>query len=387
VKTIIQRGTVAILASCVLACCGLTDLGGPATAPATGPPVRITQHVLPSALLAVLNGPTNGAALTGLVSATAQPNENLTVLRAGTPPGTVVASSSPAPPTIVVPGRPAAPAGGQTSYQAALAARQLTHWRAEVAAGRQADVQRTSSAIAAWQHGLGLARKTSRLAGPAGAAGNLAAESAEATSALAGLEQENGNAFGARRVIVLYCDDLTGVLPAGELSGDVVLVISPFLPTTTVASGVQAELLGAGAAQAAVLGPEVTAGQLAALVTAGLNQNGLNEMLSQPVTFANGSAALTPTAAGQLSKLLPRLREAGVTAVINGYASTPGTAEANYLLSYQRATSVASFFESHDVSASSLIIVGHGASSLVAAGASGRNRRVTVVIEKPPAGS
>jgi outer membrane protein OmpA-like peptidoglycan-associated protein len=386
VKTIIQRGGAAILASCVLAGCALTDPGGPA-APTTGPPIRITQHVRPSALLAVLNGPAAGSALTGLVTATAQPNENLTVLRAGTPPGTVVASSSPAPPTIVVPGRPVASAGGQTSYQAALAAKRLTHWRAAVAAGRQADVRRTSSAIAAWQHGLDLARKTSTLADPAGAAANLGAESAEATSALAGLEQENGNAFGARRVIVLYCDDLTGVLPTGELAGDVVLVISPFLPTTTVASGVQAELLGAGAAQAAVLGPEVTAGQLDELVTAGLNQNGLNETLSEPVTFANGSAALAPSAVDQLSKLLPRLRAAGVTAVINGYASTPGTAEANYLLSYQRAASVASFFESRNVNASSLIIVGHGASSLVAAGASGRNRRVTVVIEKPPAGS
>jgi outer membrane protein OmpA-like peptidoglycan-associated protein len=44
---------------------------------------------------------------------------------------------------------------------------------------------------------------------------------------------------------------------------------------------------------------------------------------------------------------------------------------------------VASFFESHGIPASALIIAGHGASDLVSAGNSGANRRVTVVIERP----
>jgi outer membrane protein OmpA-like peptidoglycan-associated protein len=44
---------------------------------------------------------------------------------------------------------------------------------------------------------------------------------------------------------------------------------------------------------------------------------------------------------------------------------------------------VASFFESHGIPASALIIAGHGASDLVRAGNSGANRRVTVVIERP----
>jgi outer membrane protein OmpA-like peptidoglycan-associated protein len=77
------------------------------------------------------------------------------------------------------------------------------------------------------------------------------------------------------------------------------------------------------------------------------------------------------------------VRAPGVTVVINGYASTPGTAGTNYTLSYERAAEVGYFFESHGVSASSMIIVGHGAGDLVAPGASGLNRRVTVVIEKP----
>ena len=82
--------------------------------------------------------------------------------------------------------------------------------------------------------------------------------------------------------------------------------------------------------------------------------------------FANDSAILSPSAVAQLTALLPRLRGAGVTAVINGFASTPGTALANYTLSYDRAAMVASFFESRGVPASSLIIVGHGASDPVA---------------------
>jgi outer membrane protein OmpA-like peptidoglycan-associated protein len=142
-------------------------------------------------------------------------------------------------------------------------------------------------------------------------------------------------------------------------------------------------LLAAGAARAAVVGPEVTGRQLAALVSTDLGQGGIHESASAPVLFANDSAALSPGAVAQLTLLLPQLREAGVTAVINGFASTPGTALANYALSYGRASVVASFFESHGIPASALIIVGHGASDLIGAGNSGGNRRVTVVIERP----
>ena len=69
--------------------------------------------------------------------------------------------------------------------------------------------------------------------------------------------------------------------------------------------------------------------------------------------------------------------------MINGFASTTGSAAANYTLSYARAAAVATFFETHGVAASSLIIVGHGASDPVAPGSSGDNRRVTVVIQAP----
>ena len=51
------------------------------------------------------------------------------------------------------------------------------------------------------------------------------------------------------------------------------------------------------------------------------------------------------------------------------------------MLSYDRASAVAAFFESRDVPAASLIIVGHGAGDPVASGGSGLNRRVTIVTE------
>ena len=62
---------------------------------------------------------------------------------------------------------------------------------------------------------------------------------------------------------MLFCDDLSGALPAGELTGDDVIVVASYLPTEAAASTAQADLLGAGAAQAAVVGSEVTAAQLA----------------------------------------------------------------------------------------------------------------------------
>jgi OmpA-OmpF porin, OOP family len=142
-----------------------------------------------------------------------------------------------------------------------------------------------------------------------------------------------------------------------------------------------------GAAQAAVVGPEVTAAQLDGLVSADLSQGAMSDSVSAPVLFGNDSYALGPTAISVLEELLPKLREAGVTAVINGFASTPGTAEANYILSFQRATAVARFLEANGIPESSLIIVGHGATDVVGSGTSDANRRVLVVIEKPSGGS
>jgi outer membrane protein OmpA-like peptidoglycan-associated protein len=382
VRKIIQRAGTAGLAL-ALAGCGLLGAPGTATAPAAGPPVSISQDTPPSALVAVLESSASGPAISALVNATVRSSEELTVLQAEAPPKIILSSASPPPATVVVPGKPIAPRGDQTSYQAAQYASRLKHWRGEVTAGKNAEAAQVRDSLAAWLRGLSLAATIGQLTEPPGPAASLVTESAAAASALAGLAEEHGNVFGSRRVVVLYTDDLASRPPAGELSGDTVVVITRSLPSVAAASAAQVNLLAAGAAQAAVVGPEVTGPQLAALVSADLGQAGIHESASAPVLFANNSAALSPSAVARLILLLPQLREAGVTAVINGFASTPGTALANYTLSFDRAAMVASFFESHGVPASALIIAGHGASDLVSSGNSGANRRVTVVIERP----
>jgi outer membrane protein OmpA-like peptidoglycan-associated protein len=380
-KIILRVGIAGLLFA--LAGCSLLGSPGTATAPAAGPSVSITQEAPPSALIAVLGSPARGPVISGLVNATARSSEELTVLRAGAPSKIILSSASPPPVTVMVPGKPTAPHGDQTSYQAAQYANLLKHWRGEVTAGRNAEATQVRDSLAAWLRDLNLTAKIGQLADPRGPAASLVTESAAAASALAGLAEEHGDVFGSRRVVLLYTDDLATRPPAGELAGDTVFVITRSLPSAAAASAAQVNLLAAGAAQAVVVGPEVTSPQLAALVSAGLGHGGIHESASAPLLFANNSAALSPSAIAQLTPLLPQLHEAGVAAVINGFASTPGTALANYTLSFDRAAMVASFFESHGIPASALIIVGHGASDLVGAGNSGANRRVTVVIERP----
>jgi outer membrane protein OmpA-like peptidoglycan-associated protein len=391
-RSIIHRAVrigAAVGAASLLGGCSLSSVGNPAGGSATGSKVTIRQDVAPSTLLAVIPGPASGAALSALVASTARPREDVRLLQAGPPATTIVASDSPAPTQVVMAGPPAAPGSGATAYQSAQYTKRLTAWLAERAADGQAEVAQTRKKVSQWLGSLGIPQKISKLADPPGEAGSLAAESAVAASALADLEQQAGDVFGSHRVLVLFCNDLSGggAVPAGELTGDDVVVVTGNLPTAAAASAAQADLLEAGAAQAAVVGPEVTSAQLATLVTADLSQSTASDLVSTPVLFTNGSYALSAAALRELTRLLPRLREPGATAVISGFASTLGTAQANYILSYQRATAVADFFESKGIPAASLIIVGHGATDLVGSGASGANRRVLVVIEKASGGS
>ena len=385
-KLILWAGRIGVAAAAtLLAGCNLTSSPGGL---ATGPSVTVRQNVPPTALLAVLTGPASGPALSGLVASTARPNEDLRILQAGTSARTIVASDSPAPSAVVLPGQPLASGGGRTDYQMAQYVKRQKAWQAKRTADLAAGAAQTRAHTSAWLAGLDIPQKVSRLADPPAGQGSLAAESAVAASAMAGLEEAAaGNVFGHHRVIVLFCDDLSGALPAGELTGDDVIVVAGYLPTAAATSTAQADLVRAGAAQAAVLGSEVTTAQLAGLVSAGLSEHGPSDSVSAPVLFGNNSYALSPAAVGSLSPLLPKLRGPGVTVVINGYASTPGTAEANYILSFERATAVSRWLEARGVPESALVIVGHGASDVVGSGASGANRRVLVVIEEPAAGA
>jgi outer membrane protein OmpA-like peptidoglycan-associated protein len=348
----------------------------------TGPSVTVRPNVPATALLTVLTERASGPALSGLVTSTARPNEDIAVLQAGTPVRTIVASYSPGPSAVIVPGQPLAPGGGQTDYQMAQYTQREQAWRTKRAADLAAGAAQTRANISAWLAGLDLPQKLSGLADPPADEASLATEGAIAASALAGLEGQAGNPFGHHRVVVLFCNDLSGALPVGELTGDDVIVVASYLPTAAATSTAQVDLLVAGAAQAAVVGSEVATAQLAGLVSADLNGQGTSDSMSEPVLFGNDSYALSQAAVASLQLLLPELRKPGVTAVINGYASTPGTAEANYLLSFERATAVARWLEADGVPESAVIIVGHGASDVVGPGASAANRRVLVVIEE-----
>jgi outer membrane protein OmpA-like peptidoglycan-associated protein len=338
------------------------------------PAISLTEHVPPSLLVSVVGGAVAGRSIAALIAATARPSEDVDLLQSGPPPRTLDAAQAPAPATIRVPGRPAAPGGGATSYQQAQYQKALLAWRGQLEAGQLKVATLTRAAVSRW------ARELRLPADVTGSDGSLAGECGLAASALVGLTQYR---LDSRRVVVLYAGSLGGTLPAGELTGDNVVVITPFLPSAAAATATQAQLLGAGAARAAVLGPGSTGTQLDGLVSAGLSRQVITETLSGPVLFPNDSAVLAPGASAELMPLLAQLRQPGATGVVNGFASTPGSASRNYALSEARATAVAAFFEAHGISAFSLIVVGHGASDLVAPPAAAANRRVVVVIEQP----
>lgn len=371
----------AVCAAALLCGCGFSGAGPQLDGAATGAPVA--QDVPASMLLMVTSGPSAGSAVSALAAATARPNEDLRIMTVGPTARTVIVADSPPPLTIAATAAPAAPRAGATPYQLAQYARKQKAWLATRTTEIAAEATQTSGRVSAWVSGLSIAEKVGQLGDPPADEGSLAAESAVAASAQTGLAEVSGNAFGSRKVVVLYCTSLGGGLPAGELTGDDVIVVTTYLPSATDASAAQAALLEAGAAQAAVTGPLVTSGQLAALASAGLAGGaGRGEPVSKPVLFGNGSDTLSGAAVSTLAELLPELMEPGATAVINGFASTPGTTEGNYLLSYQRASAAAAWYEAHGVAASSLIIVGHGAADPVGAGDSAANRRVLVVVQE-----
>ena len=373
-------GTVAL--AVITAGCGLTAFGaaGRGDAPL---PITITEHVAPSVLVTVAPATVTGPALLPLTATTARPREDVVIIQPGAPLGTVISTESPAPAKVIVPGRPAAPGPGATSFQRAEYRNLVQVWHGKISSAQRAVSARTEAAMSGWARGLLARARPTTLPGTGEGPGTLGGECATAASTLAGLQEQAGNPFGPRRVVLVYAASLNGALAAEELAGDEVIVVTSFLPSAEAASAAQASLLRAGAARATILGPETTDVQLAQLVAEGLSQQLLTETLSGSALFANGSAVLRSGAAQLLAKLLPLLRRAGAAAVINGYASTPGTPGGNYLLSYARAAAVARFLEADGIPASSLVIVGHGASDLIAPGPSAANRRVTLVIEEP----
>jgi outer membrane protein OmpA-like peptidoglycan-associated protein len=350
--------------------------------------IMITESVADSSLVAVVPDSTVGPSLARVVGATARPGEDIDVVQAGPTPTVLAASISPGPSQVAVRGRPAAPGGGSTPFQQASYHRSLTQWRAQVNQAEQEVAVRTRSAMADWARALDLTARVSRLhedtadSGPGLESGSLVTECATAANVLAGLDQASG--AGHRRVVLLYVQSLAeSSLPIGELTGIDVIAVTSFVPAAAAAYAAQAGLLAAGAARATVLGPEITGAQLAQLVALGLSRQVVTDTLSGAALFGNDSAQLMPDASRVLTPLIVPLREPGAMAVINGFASTTGSEQTNMAISYARAEAVAAWLEARGIPASSLDIVGHGATDLVAAGPSAANRRVVVIIEEP----
>jgi outer membrane protein OmpA-like peptidoglycan-associated protein len=363
---------------------GLLSPGRPAPA---GQPVVLTENIASSALVAVTSGGGADGPLLAVLAAAARPAEHLVIEQAGGAARAPVASVAPSPATARIPARPSPPASGSTSFQQAGYQRQLRTWEAEEAAGQRTVAARTAQATSDWIRGQ-LARAAGQGAsgqgqpGGAGSAASLAGECALAAGVLSGLVDQAGIRLSGR-VLVLAAQSLDGMPPAGELDGDDVLVLVPFVPSAAAAAAAQQDLIAAGAARAAVLGPEATTAELAQVVAGGLGTRQETETVSGPALFADDSAVLLPAATRVLAPLIARLEQPGVIAVVNGYASAPGSAAGNQRLSQDRAAAVAGYLEAHGVSAAELFVVGHGASNLVGAGSSGDNRRVVVVIEEP----
>lgn len=379
-----QTAAVATAVTLITTGCG-PGMFGPSRPAASGRPVVLTEHVSPSVLVAV-NG-TVGAdrPLFQILAATARPNEHLDIVRAGGGTRTLVTSVAPPPATVEIPAKPAPLPGGSTTFQEASHQRQLRRWEGQAAAGRRAVATRTVRATTAWVRPL-LARAAQADEPAIHATVSLIAECRLATSVLSGLVAQAGARYSGR-VLVLAVDSLDGLPPVGELDGDNVLMLTPFVPTAAAAAAAQQNLIAAGAARAAVLGPEATSAELDQIVGEDLGLRQKTETVSGPALFANDSAVLRPAASGVLASLVPRLERPGVTAVINGYASAPGSARHNQQLSGKRAAAVAEYLEAHGVGAAALFVVGHGASNFVAPGSSGDNRRVVVVIEEPTHGA
>jgi outer membrane protein OmpA-like peptidoglycan-associated protein len=370
-------GAAAIVAA--TAGCGAI-LAAPAASPRPAAPGRLTVQAAPS-MLVVVNAPGGPAQMVRqVVTATARTREDLAVLDPNQRGRALIASTSPAPASLAVPGRPTAPGRGASSYQQGQYEHAMTRWQGQVAAGRRAVAARTKAAVERWAHAL---RLTVPAPGPAGQpAATLPRDCSLAASTISGLVNQAGSRFGGR-VVLLSATSLSGRPTTGELDGDDVIVVTSYVPAAAAASAAQLDLLAAGASFAAVLGPEVTPAQLDHLVSESLSRHVRSQVVSGQALFANNSATLGPAAARVLAPLVRELRRPEASGVVNGFASTPGGRRHNQVLSQERAAAVSAYLEARGVSRSSLVVVGHGASDLVAPGSSGDNRRVVVVIAEP----
>jgi outer membrane protein OmpA-like peptidoglycan-associated protein len=385
IRRIARYGCAATGAAAIVAAasgCGAL-LTAPIATHVSTAPLILTARATPS-MLVVVTGAGGPTQLVGqVVTATARPREDLDVLEPNERGRALIASTSPAPARMAVPGRPPAPGRGASSYQEGQYQHTLAHWQEQMAASKRAVAVRMKAAVVRWAHSL---RLTVPATGPAGhRAATLPRDCSLAASAVSGLVNQAGSRFGGK-VVLLSAASLSGMPTTGELDGDDVIVVTSYVPSAAAAGAAQLDLLAAGASFAAVLGPEVTPAQLDHLVAESLSGRVRSEVVSGQALFADNSATLRPAAARVLAPIVTNLRRPGASGVVNGFASTPGSPHHNEVLSQNRASAVAAYLEARGISRSFLVVVGHGATNLVAPGSSGDNRRAVVVIEEPVSG-
>jgi outer membrane protein OmpA-like peptidoglycan-associated protein len=111
--------------------------------------------------------------------------------------------------------------------------------------------------------------------------------------------------------------------------------------------------------------------------------------LSGGVLFETGKADLLPGAQDRLSRVATYLKNSPRPVVIEGYTDSRGSPEKNQGLSERRARAVSDFLTTAGVPQDRIRAEGKGASSPVASNSTSagrsQNRRVEIVLERPPA--
>lgn len=111
--------------------------------------------------------------------------------------------------------------------------------------------------------------------------------------------------------------------------------------------------------------------------------NNINLAIPEAITFNVGKYDIKPASYSALNQVASTLKEYNQTnVVVNGYASIEGNANANRILSQNRAAAVFNYLAAQGVNAARMSAIGHGATTQFGS-AYEPNRRVELTIVAP----
>lgn len=111
--------------------------------------------------------------------------------------------------------------------------------------------------------------------------------------------------------------------------------------------------------------------------------NNINLAIPEAITFNVGKYDIKPASYSALNQVASTLKEYNQTnVVVNGYASIEGNANANRILSQNRAAAVFNYLAAQGVNAARMNAIGHGATTQFGS-AYEPNRRVELTIVAP----